>query len=445
MLRGWTGRGRDLHRALKSDVVGRANSNDPSLELVIARMQYGKDEHAVGLHVRPSSYSSSGIQTTDLLALLGFQRDECGIFRGECYSAQVAPDFDVQRFASTIGQVFRAVEQADRHLSACGFFLPRTEGWGYFYGQPSSGAGVAEEYGGGDGHTGVKIEAMKRSEDDIFRFAFTWREADGERGWVTHYQPKHPPLAEDVSAALALLRLRNFDGCPEFDFEPCWWRYSPRNGNEILAAEGPHRAFDAHAQNFSAGLKQLVVAHEHVVPLGLRLLPAPAAPARSAPARATPSRATSTPAPSGAPTRAASDPRYKYDVAISFAGPQREIAQVLATAVRDAGFRVFFDGFYPEHLWGKDLTVFFDEVFRKDSRFCVMLVSKKYVERIWTTHERRSALARALAERGNEYILPIQVESAEVPGLLPTIGYVALEGRSVKDIAELLKKKLAMK
>lgn len=106
---------------------------------------------------------------------------------------------------------------------------------------------------------------------------------------------------------------------------------------------------------------------------------------------------------------------------------------------------MFFDGFYPEHLWGKDLTVFFDEVFRKDSRFCVMLVSKEYVERIWTTHERRSALARALTERGNEYTLPIQVESIEVPGLLPTIGYVALEGRSVKDIAELLKKKLAMK
>ena len=143
--------------------------------------------------------------------------------------------------------------------------------------------------------------------------------------------------------------------------------------------------------------------------------------------------------------RAVSDPQYRYDIAISFAGPQRSMAEALARSVRDAGFEVFFDGFCPEHLWGKDLTVFFDQVFRKEARFCVMLVSKEFVERIWTTRERQSAMARAVAERGNEYILPVQVEAVEVPGLLPTIGYVPLGDRPIEEIAELLKKKLAIK
>jgi len=287
---------------------------------------------------------------------------------------------------------------------------------------------------------------MKTAEDEFFRFALSWREAEEGRGWVVHYVPKHGPLAEDVLAAFGMLGLRTSSQCPEFDFEPCWWRYFPREGDEFFAAEFPHRAFDAHAQNFSTGLKHLVVAHEKVLPFGLRLLPAaapvprPAAPARTAP-RGGPPPVTTT----GIAPRAASDPRFRYDVAISFARPQRAMAETLARAVRDAGFEVFFDGFYPEHLWGKDLTVFFDQVFRKDARFCVMLVSKEYVERIWTTRERQSAMARAVAERGNEYILPVQIEAAEVPGLLPTIGYLPLGERGIEEIAELLKKKLATK
>ena len=39
-------------------------------------------------------------------------------------------------------------------------------------------------------------------------------------------------------------------------------------------------------------------------------------------------------------------------------------------------------------------------------------------------HERRSAMARALEERGNEYILPIKVDDAELPGLQPTVGHM---------------------
>jgi hypothetical protein len=33
--------------------------------------------------------------------------------------------------------------------------------------------------------------------------------------------------------------------------------------------------------------------------------------------------------------------------------------------VSDAGFAVFYDDFYPKHLWGKNLTTFFDEMHRK--------------------------------------------------------------------------------
>jgi hypothetical protein len=48
-----------------------------------------------------------------------------------------------------------------------------------------------------------------------------------------------------------------------------------------------------------------------------------------------------------------------------------------------------------------------------------MLISKAYVEKAWTVHERRSAQERVLAERDNEYLLPVRIDGSPVPGLPP--------------------------
>jgi len=61
--------GRDLHSALKQDVVSRVTRE--GLEVVLARLQWGKDDVAFSLHANPSQYSSAGLQRTDFLALAG--------------------------------------------------------------------------------------------------------------------------------------------------------------------------------------------------------------------------------------------------------------------------------------------------------------------------------------------------------------------------------------
>ncbi len=134
----------------------------------------------------------------------------------------------------------------------------------------------------------------------------------------------------------------------------------------------------------------------------------------------------------------------RFDVALSFAGTERHYAEKLATRVRNAGFEVFYDAFYPEQLWGKDLPSFFDRIYRKDSRFCVMFVSREYAERMWTTHERRSAQARAVEEKGGEYILPIRIDETDLDGLPPTVGHVSLKESSIEQIADLLVNKLRL-
>jgi hypothetical protein len=60
---------------------------------------------------------------------------------------------------------------------------------------------------------------------------------------------------------------------------------------------------------------------------------------------------------------------------------------------------------------------------------------------MWTRHERRSALARALQER-EEYILPARFDATELLGILPTVGYIFLSDKSPIDFGKLILEKL---
>ena len=136
---------------------------------------------------------------------------------------------------------------------------------------------------------------------------------------------------------------------------------------------------------------------------------------------------------------------FRYDVAISYAKTEKELAENLAVQIKKSGFEVFFDDFYPEQLWGKDLPSYFDRVYRKESKYCVMFISDQYAQRMWTTFERRSAQARAIQEKGSEYILPIRIDDTDLDGLPPTIGFLSIKEHSIDTIAELLIKKLRAK
>jgi hypothetical protein len=133
----------------------------------------------------------------------------------------------------------------------------------------------------------------------------------------------------------------------------------------------------------------------------------------------------------------------RFDVAISFAQPQRPLAEALANIVRKAGFVVFYDAYYQADLWGAELPIIFDEIYRKRSRYCVIFKSREYAARMWTNVERRSAVARAIEDRGLAYVLPVDVDEAELPGIPPTIGHLALDKHTIEDIAQFLVAKLS--
>jgi hypothetical protein len=430
---------RSLHEALKVEEVRRHGA--AALEYVIVKLQKSKTDIKYTLHARPTFYTlSGGITQADLLHRLGFSHGPCAFLTGDqCIAREIPENFDLPRFTQTVERAFGELEAGIKLLLECGFYVQHK-----LFGKrlpPVIEAMLSNR--NGDGHNAPKKQSMKQSQDASFDYRFTWIEGGSAKGWTFHYRPKHLPPSAEISSLLAFLGLKQFAECPEYDFDPCFWRFCNfvDTGDVFNGpAEIAHKWFDAHAEKFSPGLQKLLDAHATLATFGFELLPSVRANVppevvqpprtRRAPSRSAPSGA-SAPAPAA------------FDVAISFAGPQRPIAEEIATKVRDAGFEVFYDAFFPEQLWGKDLAVFFDDVFRKKSRYCVIIVSKDYVERDWTNHERQSAVARAIHERGKEYILPVKVdEGIELPGVADTIGYVSLAQYSVEEIAELLIAKL---
>lgn len=130
-----------------------------------------------------------------------------------------------------------------------------------------------------------------------------------------------------------------------------------------------------------------------------------------------------------------------YDVALSFAGEDRTYVHHVANELRDQGVRVFYDKFEEAAFWGKDLYVYFSEVYSKRARFAVLFLSEAYKNKVWTNHERECAQARAF-QQNEEYILPARFDETEIPGILPTTGYICLIDKSPKEFATIIIEKL---
>lgn len=132
---------------------------------------------------------------------------------------------------------------------------------------------------------------------------------------------------------------------------------------------------------------------------------------------------------------------YDFDIAVSFAGEDRDLVHAVVTEVQGAGFTVFHDEDNPVDLWGEELTEYFANVYERRARYAVMFVSRHYAIKPWTRLERRSILVRAL-EQEKPYLLPVRLDSTELPGLRSSVGFLDATKSSATSIAQAIKLKL---
>lgn len=132
---------------------------------------------------------------------------------------------------------------------------------------------------------------------------------------------------------------------------------------------------------------------------------------------------------------------YRFDLAISYAHPEREYASAIARAVSAEGISVFFDEFFVAELWGKNLAESLGDIYAAQSRYCLVIISEEYRRRTYTNVERRAVLDRAIRERG-EYILPVVTDDAWLEGVPRATAFLDLREQSPDEIASIVVEKI---
>ncbi len=131
---------------------------------------------------------------------------------------------------------------------------------------------------------------------------------------------------------------------------------------------------------------------------------------------------------------------FEFDVALSFAGEQRVYVEKVAYFLQNKGLTVFYDKFHQSHLWGKDLSIYLHDVFSNKSKFCIMFISKEYIEKAWPSHEREAALQKQVEVEGG-YILPVRFDDTVVPSLPDSISYIDANTYTPENIAKMFLEK----
>ena len=87
---------RDLHTGLQLQQQTLGCATGCGVSFLRVEHQWSKTDFGYSLHAYPNQFTSAGLQTTDFLALLGFERCACPFKDGrQCYSIEVRPEVDL--------------------------------------------------------------------------------------------------------------------------------------------------------------------------------------------------------------------------------------------------------------------------------------------------------------------------------------------------------------
>jgi predicted component of type VI protein secretion system len=136
-------------------------------------------------------------------------------------------------------------------------------------------------------------------------------------------------------------------------------------------------------------------------------------------------------------------PGRLWDVALSFAGAQREYVGQVAATLKARGVRCFYDADEQVRLWGTHLAEELPRIYAHESAVVVVVfISADSAGRPWTRLERRAAFSRAVDEVG-VYVLPARFDDSELSGLLPDVVAINLRDYTPEQFADLVVAKLA--
>jgi hypothetical protein len=104
---------------------------------------------------------------------------------------------------------------------------------------------------------------------------------------------------------------------------------------------------------------------------------------------------------------------FEFEVALSFAGENRELASFIADSLTTLDVPVFYDEMFEANFLGKAWSQQFKEIFAEKSRFVVCILDKYHLSKLWPTFEREHFVPRI----ADESVIPIFLDDSKFPGI----------------------------
>lgn len=77
----------------------------------------------------------------------------------------------------------------------------------------------------------------------------------------------------------------------------------------------------------------------------------------------------------------------RYDFALSFAGPDRAVAEALFHALEEREFETFYDQNEQHRILAEDIEDYLRPIYQSDAEYVVVLLGPEYPKRVWTRFE----------------------------------------------------------
>jgi hypothetical protein len=137
-----------------------------------------------------------------------------------------------------------------------------------------------------------------------------------------------------------------------------------------------------------------------------------------------------------------------YDVALSYAGENREFVEGVYNALTARGISTFFDRSIDAEIemWGKDLLGHLHEIYGTGkATYCVAFISDAYQKKAFPTYELQNAVAHAVTKNPG-YVLPVLLEGDQLPSpLVATTVYVSGRDLTPEEVAEKIVAKVGIR
>jgi hypothetical protein len=104
---------------------------------------------------------------------------------------------------------------------------------------------------------------------------------------------------------------------------------------------------------------------------------------------------------------------FDFEIALSFAGENRELAKFIAESLELLDVPVFYDEMFEANFLGKTWSAQFKAIFGEKSKLVVCILDKHHAEKIWPTFEREHFAPRV----PDESVIPIFLDDTKFVGI----------------------------